>query len=339
MGVNKHIYIAYTGGTIGMRPSEHGFTPEPGFLASMLEVISEFNRPEMPEYTLNEYQPLLDSSDMSPAYWRTIAADIAANYEAYDGFIILHGTDTMAYTASALSFIFNHLRKPIILTGSQIALAAPRSDGRDNLLNALYIAAYHSVPEVTLYFNHRLYRGNRVRKTNSTGFDAFTSPNYPPLIEAESTIKCNTASWRQPVAEEALEVYPLNAQTLSLLYWYPGLDLRLLESHLQAPTKAMVLMSYGLGNLPQSQGLRTLLQRAIDQQICVVNITQCMQGEVDMATYATGTQLADIGVISGGDMTPEAALTKLHFLLSQGTAFEALRQQMTVDLRGELSTL
>lgn len=320
-----------------MRPSEQGFIPEPGYLASMLGRISEFNRPEMPDFTLNEYQPLLDSSDMSPAHWRTIAADIAANYSAYDGFIILHGTDTMAYTASALSFIFNHLRKPIILTGSQIALAAPRSDGRDNLLNALYIAAYYSVPEVTLYFNHRLYRGNRVRKTNSTGLDAFASPNYPALLEAESTIKCNTTVWRPAQTGSSLEINPLNEQIVSLIYWYPGLDLRLLESHLQAPTKAMVLMSYGLGNLPQSPRLLSVLKQAIEQHICVVNITQCLQGQVAMNTYATGAQLADIGVVSGWDMTPEAALTKLHFLLSQEIPFDTLCQHMATDLRGELS--
>ncbi|HBY38987.1 MAG TPA: L-asparaginase 1, partial [Alteromonas sp.] len=174
--MRKHIYIAYTGGTIGMRPSSQGYVPAPGFLAETLANMPEFHREEMPLYTLHEYDELMDSSDMSPADWQHIADDIAQHYEQYDGFIILHGTDTMAYTASALSFMLENLGKPVIVTGSQIPFAELRSDGQENLLNALYIAANYPIAEVSLYFNNKLLRGNRSRKVDADGFDAFDSP-------------------------------------------------------------------------------------------------------------------------------------------------------------------
>ncbi len=180
----KSIYVAYTGGTIGMQRSEHGYIPVSGHLQQQLAQMPEFHRPEMPDFTIHEYAPLMDSSDMTPQDWQHIAEDIKAHYDEYDGFVILHGTDTMAFTASALSFMLENLSKPVIVTGSQIPLAELRSDGQINLLNSLYVAANYPISEVTLFFNNRLYRGNRTTKAHADGFDAFASPNLPPLLEA-----------------------------------------------------------------------------------------------------------------------------------------------------------
>ena len=176
----KSIYVAYTGGTIGMQRSEHGYIPVSGHLQRQLALMPEFHRPEMPDFTIHEYQPLMDSSDMTPEDWQHIADDIKAHYDDYDGFVILHGTDTMAFTASALSFMLENLGKPVIVTGSQIPLAELRSDGQINLLNALYVAANYPINEVSLFFNNRLYRGNRTTKAHADGFDAFASPNLAP---------------------------------------------------------------------------------------------------------------------------------------------------------------
>ena len=189
--MKKHIYVAYTGGTIGMRPSSQGFIPAAGFLSQTLANMPEFHRSEMPDFTIHEYNNLIDSSDMSPSDWQKIANDIQQNYLQYDAFIILHGTDTMAYTASALSFMLEDLGKPVIVTGSQIPLAQLRSDGQINLLNALYIAANYPIAEVTLFFNNQLFRGNRSRKLDADGFNAFDSPNFPPLLKAGINIEVN----------------------------------------------------------------------------------------------------------------------------------------------------
>ena len=181
----KSIYVAYTGGTIGMQRSENGYIPVSGHLQRQLALMPEFHRPEMPDFTIHEYEPLMDSSDMTPEDWQHIADDIKAHYDQYDGFVILHGTDTMAFTASALSFMLENLSKPVIVTGSQIPLAELRSDGQINLLNSLYVAANYPINEVSLFFNNRLYRGNRTTKAHADGFDAFASPNLQPLLEAD----------------------------------------------------------------------------------------------------------------------------------------------------------
>jgi len=180
----KSIYVAYTGGTIGMQRSEHGYVPVSGHLQTQLANMPEFHRADMPDFTIHEYQPLMDSSDMTPQDWQTIANDIRDNYDDYDGFVILHGTDTMAFTASALSFMLENLSKPVIVTGSQIPLAELRSDGQQNLLNSLYVAANYPINEVGLFFNNTPYRGNRPTKAHAAGFNAFASPNLSPLLEA-----------------------------------------------------------------------------------------------------------------------------------------------------------
>lgn len=334
--MKKRIYIAYTGGTIGMQPSPNGYIPVAGFLSETLAKMPEFHRPEMPEFVIEEYSSLIDSSDMTPAHWMQIANDIKAHYHEFDGFIILHGTDTMAYTASALSFIFDEVKKPVIVTGSQIPLAELRSDGQTNLLNALYVAANYPIPEVSLFFNNQLLRGNRSRKTDADGFNAFTSPNYPTLLEAGINIEYMKDIIREPENNELL-VQDITPQPVGVITLYPGISELVLKNTLQQPVKALILLSYGVGNAPQNSAVLKELKYAYEKEVLVVNCTQCVHGKVNMQGYATGHALQDVGVVSGMDMTPEAALAKLHFLLSREVSFEEARKLISQDLKGELT--
>ncbi|MBS0847550.1 asparaginase [Citrobacter sp. JGM124] len=332
----KSIYVAYTGGTIGMQRSTQGYIPVSGHLQQQLALMPEFHRPEMPDFSIHEYQPLMDSSDMTPADWQHIADDISANYDKYDGFVILHGTDTMAFTASALSFMLENLGKPVIVTGSQIPLAELRSDGQINLLNSLYIAANYPINEVSLFFNNRLYRGNRSTKAHADGFAAFSSPNLPPLLEAGIHIRrLNTPP--APQSQGPLIVHHVSPQPIGVVTIYPGISADVVRNFLLQPVKALILRSYGVGNAPQKGDFIKELREACDRGIIVVNLTQCMSGRVNMGGYATGNALAEAGVISGEDMTVEAALTKLHYLLSQGHDVPTIRAAMSRNLRGELT--
>lgn len=334
--MKKRIYIAYTGGTIGMEPSSQGYVPAPGNLAKSLANMPEFHRAEMPEFDIHEYHPLIDSSDIQPFHWMQIAKDITDNYANYDGFIILHGTDTMAYTASALSFMFENLSKPVIVTGSQIPLSQLRSDGQVNLLNALYLAADYPIHEVGLFFNNRLYRGNRSRKVDADGFEAFGSPNFPCLLEAGINIQVNKGVVK-PIENIPLVTSTITPQPVGLVSLYPGIEARLLENILMQPVKALILMSYGVGNGPNNKTILDLLKQANQAQTIVLNCTQCVRGKVNMKGYANGRILSDAGVVSGADMTLEAALTKLHYLLSQPLEHEQRKTLLSQNLRGELT--
>jgi L-asparaginase len=338
MSNKKHIYIAYTGGTIGMKASSKGFIPAAGYLTETLAKMPEFHRKEMPSFTIHEYDHLLDSSDMVPSDWQSIASDIEVNYDKYDGFIILHGTDTMAYTSSALSFMLEGLKKPVIVTGSQIPLAQIRSDGQANLLNALFIAANYPIPEVTLFFNNKLFRGNRVRKVNADGFDAFDSPNFPPLINAGINIEVNHRVSPLIIKQKSLVVSDIKSQPIGMLSLYPGISSTVLTNIIQQPVNALILLSYGVGNAPQNPQLLSQIELATKQGIVVVNCTQCMRGRVDMSGYANGKYVEETGVISGKDITPEATLAKLHYLLSKkNLSLVQVRQKMATDLRGEMT--
>lgn len=333
----KRIYVAYTGGTIGMQHSENGYVPVPGFLTDTVKRMPEFYRSEMPLFDIHEYHPVIDSSDMTPEHWRSIAEDIQQQYAHYDGFVVLHGTDTMAYTASALSFMLENLQKPVIITGSQIPLAQLRSDGQVNLLNALYLAANYPISEVALFFNNQLFRGNRATKADANGFNAFASPNFAALIEAGIHINLIAGKLEQQKLVAPLKVAKVIPQPISVVTLYPGISTDVIRNMTAAPVRALIIKSFGVGNAPQRPELLQILKDASARGLIIVNCTQCFKGTVNMQGYATGNALAQAGVISGYDMTLEAALTKLHYLLSQPLTADEVRQQMQQDLRGELS--
>ncbi|WP_100913454.1 asparaginase [Pseudoalteromonas spongiae] len=332
----KKIYIAYTGGTIGMKKSSKGYIPAEGFLTQTVKASAEFNREEMPLFDIHEYCPLIDSSDMSPMHWQQIADDIKAKYADYDGFVVLHGTDTMAYTASALSFMLENLTKPVIVTGSQIPLSQLRSDGQVNLLNAMYLAANYPIGEVSLYFNNQLYRGNRATKMHADGFAAFGSPNMSPLAKVGINIEL-VAGQLSPSLNNKLDVTKITPQQIAVLHLYPGISVDLIKSMMTDSLKALVLLSFGVGNAPQNPEMLELFNSATQAGLVIINLTQCIQGSVNMGGYATGNALLNAGVISGYDMTLEACLTKLHYLLSQNLEVETVRHLMQDNLKGELT--
>eukprot|EP00928_Gymnodinium_smaydae_P071805 TRINITY_DN5528_c0_g1_i3.p1 TRINITY_DN5528_c0_g1~~TRINITY_DN5528_c0_g1_i3.p1 ORF type:complete len:610 (-),score=93.79 TRINITY_DN5528_c0_g1_i3:302-1939(-) len=294
--------------------------------------VSEFGKRCF--FSILEYDPLLDSSNMTISEWRMIARDIERHYEEWDGFVVLHGTDTMAWTASILSFMLCNLSKTVILTGSQIPLSRPRNDGVDNLLGALNFATHFEIPEVCLYFANKLYRGNRSEKLHAGDFNAFGSPNLEPLATVGIGFHVNWPLIRKPSLGE-LQVLDTFCDEVTIFRIYPG-PFVTMRSFL-APLKGVVMQTFGAGNAPdQDPEFLAALKEATDRGCVIVNITQCVQGEVE-AHYAAGTALLEAGVTPGADMTPEAALTKLGWLLGCGYSPEQVRAAMTTDLRGELT--
>lgn len=304
----------------------------------------------MPELKMFDYQvttisfsPLVDSSEMNPTIWKQLVLIIEENYSTYDGFVILHGTDTMSYTASALSFMLHNLQKPVILTGSQLPLGTVRTDGKENLITALEIASAQRnsqalVPEVCIYFQSKLFRGNRTTKYNAENFHAFRSDNHPPLAEVGIHLKYNYPYIRYTTLSGTFGVSTEMESNVALLKIFPGIGQGFVEAVLNTPgLRGLVLETFGSGNAPTSKWFLDALQKAIDRGVIIINVTQCLAGSVEMWRYETGVHMLDMGLVSGYDITTEAALTKLMYLLGNYDDVAEIKNLLNKSLKGEIS--
>ncbi|ACY14327.1 type I asparaginase [Haliangium ochraceum] len=342
MSAVPNILLIYTGGTIGMRKTPAGYQPEPGSLQRLLSELPRFSDPDVPHFDIAEFAPLLDSADMNPSHWLRIAEMVRDNYEDYDGFLVLHGTDTMAFTASALSFMLERLAKPVLLTGSQIPLEETRNDAQNNLLTALTILGrdHARLPEVLIYFAGLLLRGNRATKVSVGEFAAFESPNFAPLGRAGIDIDID---WRRVLpprarASEAVQVVPVGSANVAAFRLFPGLKPALLEAVLAAPVQGVVLECYGAGNAPTADpAFMRVIAEATARGVVLVDVSQPLRGSADLRLYATGRALLDAGVVGGYDMTAEAALAKLAYLFEKGHGPERVKELVQTPLVGELT--
>lgn len=337
------VLLIYTGGTIGMIEN-----PTTGALEAFNFDQLQENVPELRRfnYRISSYQftPPIDSSDMEPSLWAKLVKIIHYNYDNFDGFVILHGTDTMAYTASALSFMLENLSKPVILTGSQLPIGVLRTDGKENLITAIEIAAAKHpdgnpvVPEVCIFFENQLLRGNRTTKINAENFNAFRSYNYPALGTAGIHIKYETDRILPVKKNVELKPHYLFDTNVTILTIFPGIQENIVQSILETPgLRAVVMKTYGSGNAPQKPWLIRLLKEATQKGIVIVNISQCPTGMVEMARYETGLHLLDAGVISGYDATVECVLTKLMFLIGHKLEPREIRIEMSRSIVGEFT--
>lgn len=336
--MKKKICILYTGGTIGMVPTENGYAPKKGYFYDAIKAIPDMNSHGMPEWDMIEFDPLLDSSNIAVEQWNQIGRAIRDNYEAYDGFVVLHGTDTMAYTASALSFMLEGLAKPVILTGSQIPLCKLRSDARDNLITSVLIAGAGNVKEVCLYFGGKLIRGNRSTKSSADGLIAFDSPNYHFLAEAGIDIRYNVASLLSPPLDTTFHLTEFKQVSIGVLKVFPGIQFSLFESIMTESLKGIVLETFGAGNIPSyDDALLPIIKKAFENGTIITVCSQCQSGTVTLGAYATSSALTKAGAVSGYNMTTEAAVAKLYYLFSLDLPRDEIKAKMEQDLRGELT--
>uniref|UniRef100_A0A5S6R1S0 asparaginase n=1 Tax=Trichuris muris TaxID=70415 RepID=A0A5S6R1S0_TRIMR len=360
--LESKVLVLYTGGTIGMQARNNVYVPVANYLLNAIRQDQSLNDKFYVEkyypddeknlcalpmvrgetrrilYHLVEYDPLLDSSDMSFTEWTKIAINIHDCYENYDGFVILHGTDTLCYTASALSFMFEDLGKPIVLTGSQIPIGEVRCDGRENLVGSLIIAGNYDIPEVTIFFNSKLFRGNRTTKFDCAGLNAFDSPNTPPLARMGIKVHVKWESIFRSRSHRKVSVrYDLD-HNIALLRVFPAIPYECFRAFFQPPIRGVVLQTFGSGNMPSHRtDMIDVIREAVRNGLIVVNCTQCLRGRVD-PTYETGRILFDAGVLYGSDLTVEAALTKLAFLLGRiDLSLNEKKTLMSQNLRGELT--
>lgn len=335
---NNKVLIIYTGGTIGMKRTDEGYTPAPGFLSEALAAIPDMFRPDFPAWELYEMSPLLDSSNMTVREWNAIARVIYDRYDEFAGFVVLHGTDTMAYTASALSFILDGLDKPVILTGSQIPLSELRSDGRDNLITATLIAGEGVVREVALYFCGRLLRGNRAMKMSADGLVAFDSPNYPRLADVGISVRYNMAALLRRKEGSTLTLCPFSEVPIGVLKVFPGIQFGLFEEIMTEKLSGIVLETFGAGNIPSGGGkLLPIIKKAFAAGTVITVCSQCPTGTVALGAYETSAALKGAGAVSGRDMTTEAAVAKLYHLFSRGLSKGEIKRLMEKNLCGELT--
>lgn len=323
-----------------MRPTEKGYAPAAGFLKEQLDAIPDLNRKELPDFELEEFDPLLDSANMRPANWLSIARNIERRYEEFDGFIVIHGTDTMAYTASALSFLLQDLSKPVVLTGSQIPLCEVRNDARENLITSLMVAGDYDVPEVLICFGGYLLRGNRSKKITANGFDAFQSPNHPPLGSIGTSISIDSGLIRRTNSTGCrISIDEDRSPQVAAFRLFPGIDHAIMQNLFQPPLKGVVIEAFGIGNAPSNDpGFLDVIRAATDRGVIVAVCTQCTQGVVDLDGYEAGRALRDAGAISAADMTVEAALAKLHYLLNLDLALDEMKRLFGENLAGELTS-
>lgn len=334
----SRVCVLYVGGTIGMVKTETGYRPGEGFLEQYMAQMSELRSPEVPAYDIETLEPLLDSADMAPEDWLRIAEAVRERYDRYDGFVVLHGTDTMAYTASALSFLLPGLTKPVVLTGAQLSLQDVRSDGREHIITAMIVAGTLPIPEVCIYFSSVLLRGNRAQKVNSNAFVAFASENLAPLADVGVRIDVHHQAVR-PAGEGLRHVALPKRPHVIAIRLFPGMSPVLLAKLLEPPVDGVVLTTYGAGNFPSSnEAMLAPIREATsrDQRVIVVNCSQCAGGSVQPELYSTGSALSAAGVVGGRDMTPEAALTKLYCLLAMGHGAQDVVRMMGEDMAGEL---
>tara|TARA_B100000780_G_scaffold89089_1_gene61398 strand:+ start:1580 stop:2644 length:1065 start_codon:yes stop_codon:yes gene_type:complete len=353
MRSEKKILLIYTGGTIGSVHDPMTGSLVPIDFSQITRHVPELNRAGISIDSVS-FQPPIDSSNVSPMHWKKIAGVVMQKHEEYDGFVVLHGTDTMAYTASALSFMLEGLRKPVIITGSQLPIGMPRTDGRENLLSAVMLAA-HSTPErpastslqcgdstvqeVAVYFGSQLFRGNRTHKESTESLHAIVSPNYPALVDAGVDFKVRKHNlYRAP--EGPLTLHEAFDSKVAWLPIFPGMSFDVFDRIFGwNELRGVVLGTYGSGNIPDNKQFKDLLISAQKRGVSIVNITQCGHGGVAQERYATGLMLSDCGVISGGDMTTEAAVIKLMMLLGESDDLTLIRERISADLRGERTNL
>lgn len=342
--MNRSILLIYTGGTIGMKQDPDTLALKPFNFNQILEEVPELRKFGCRIDTYS-FDPVIDSSDVQPAFWVKLTTLIRDNYEKYDGFVVLHGTDTMSFTASALSFMFENLAKPVVLTGSQLPIGMLRTDGKENLISSIEIASavgpdgHPVVPEVCIYFESQLYRGNRTTKYNAENFRAFRSANYPVLADVGIHIKYNTSLIRYPLDWNAPLHVSQNLDTnVAVLKIFPGITPAVVDAVLNMEgLRGVVLETFGSGNAPTAEWFVGRIKEAVRRGLVVLNVTQCHAGKVDMDAYATGVALKQEGVLSGFDSTTEAALTKMFFVFGQSNSDKKVKKLLQSDLRGEVT--
>jgi L-asparaginase len=337
----SQILIIYTGGTIGMMTDPVTKVLKPINFEQIMDNVPELEKLNC-KIKVHSFEEIIDSSNMNPAIWSQLAGLIESNYDTVDGFVILHGSDTMAFTASALSFMLKNLAKPVIFTGSQLPISAIRTDAKENLMTAIEIANAKKgdlarVPEVCIYFDYKLFRANRSFKYNSSKFEAFRSPNYPILAESGVHLRFSVNDIRVPKPDDKLVVHKNLVSDVAVLKLYPGISPKVVEAILNAPVRGIVMETFGAGNTTTDQWFIDLLKAAIDSGKVILDISQCKVGTVELGRYETSKQLKDIGVANGYDMTYESAVTKMMHLLGQLDDPKEVKRLLETDIRGEIT--